>query len=152
MHPSRVTSGGFTLIEVLTVSVIVGILAALAIPNYSRARERAMVARAIGDIEALQQDITEYDLDEGSLPSALTDIGRGGMLDPWGNPYAYLPIVGTGKGGYRKDRFLVPINTDYDLYSRGPDGSTAAPLTASVSRDDVIRANDGGYIGLAAGF
>jgi general secretion pathway protein G len=49
----------------------------------------------------------------------------------------------------RKDRSLVPLNTDYDLYSMGKDGQTQAPLTSSVSDDDVIRANDGGYVGLA---
>ena len=134
------------------VAVIVGILAALAIPNLSRAREKAMVARAIGDIDALQQDITEYNLDNRSLPGSLADIGRADLLDPWGHAYVYLPITGTGKGGFRKDRFLVPLNTDYDLYSVGADGATSAPITAAVSRDDIIRANDGGFVGLASNF
>jgi general secretion pathway protein G len=52
----------------------------------------------------------------------------------------------------RKDRFLVPINTYYDLYSMGPDGQSQPPLTARVSRDDVIRANDGQYFGPAEAF
>jgi general secretion pathway protein G len=50
----------------------------------------------------------------------------------------------------RKDRNLVPINTDYDLYSMGADGKSVPPLTAMASRDDIIRANDGQYIGLAS--
>jgi general secretion pathway protein G len=136
----------------MMVAVIVGILAALAIPNLTRVREKAMVARAIGDIDALQQDITEYDLDNRTLPASLADIGRADLLDPWGRPYVYLPITGKGKGGFRKDRFLVPLNTDYDLYSVGADGATSAPITASVSRDDIIRANDGGFVGLASDF
>ncbi|MBW2244968.1 MAG: prepilin-type cleavage/methylation domain-containing protein, partial [Deltaproteobacteria bacterium] len=49
----------------------------------------------------------------------------------------------------RKDRFLVPINTSFDLYSMGKDGQTRAPLNPPVSRDDVVRANDGSFIGLA---
>lgn len=57
---------------------------------------------------------------------------------------------GTGKA--RKDRFLVPINSDYDLYSKGKDGESVAPLTASKSRDDVVRANDGAFVGLATDF
>ena len=55
-------------------------------------------------------------------------------------------------GGARKDKFLVPLNTDYDLYSRGQDGESAGPLTASESKDDVIRALDGRYVGLASDF
>jgi len=131
-----------------------GILAALAIPNYSRVRERAQVAKAIGDIRTIQLDIQDYTLTSGGTPPAsLADVGRGGLLDPWGNPYQYLVIAGKkGKGGFRKDRFLVPINSDYDLYSMGPDGASAGPLSAKASRDDIIRANDGGFVGLAADF
>lgn len=49
----------------------------------------------------------------------------------------------------RKDRFLFPLNTDYDLFSFGSNGKTAPSLGDPVSLDDVIRANDGGYFGLA---
>ncbi len=52
----------------------------------------------------------------------------------------------------RKDRFLVPINTDFDLYSMGRDGKSTPPLTAAASRDDIIRANGGAYIGPAKGY
>ena len=51
--------------------------------------------------------------------------------------------------GARKDRFLVPINSTYDLYSVGKDGKTVAALTAKASKDDIVRANDGAFIGLA---
>ena len=54
-----------------------------------------------------------------------------------------------GVGEVRKDRNLVPINTDYDLYSAGPDGNSVPPLTAAASRDDIVRANDGRFIGKA---
>ncbi|NOS79612.1 MAG: prepilin-type cleavage/methylation domain-containing protein, partial [Nitrospira sp.] len=57
-----------------------------------------------------------------------------------------------GVGGARKDRFLVPINSDFDIYSMGRDGQTVAPLTAPKSHDDIIRASDGGFYGLAAYF
>lgn len=52
----------------------------------------------------------------------------------------------------RKDHNLVPINTDYDLYSMGPDGQSVAPLTAKASRDDIIRGADGAFIGRASDF
>lgn len=52
----------------------------------------------------------------------------------------------------RKDGNLVPINTNYDLCSYGKDGKSKAPLRAKDSHDDIIYANDGGYIGLASEF
>jgi hypothetical protein len=56
------------------------------------------------------------------------------------------------KGKPRKDHQLHPINCDYDLYSMGKDGKTAAPLTAKISQDDIIRANNGGYVGLVSNY
>jgi general secretion pathway protein G len=44
----------------------------------------------------------------------------------------------------------VPLNTDYDLYSRGKDGKSQPSITNALSLDDVIRANDGAFLGLAA--
>ena len=144
---------GFTLIELMIVTVITGILAALAIPNYSRVRERALIARAVGDVRAIQFDIQDYQLRSGgALPNTLSEIGRGSFPDPWGRPYQYQPITGSGKGGFRKDRFLVPINSDFDLYSMGADGVSQGPLAAKASQDDIIRANDGGFVGLASEF
>jgi general secretion pathway protein G len=58
-------------------------------------------------------------------------------------------VAGASRSALRKDRNLVPINTDFDLYSMGPDGASAAPLTAAASQDDVVRANNGSFIGQA---
>ena len=55
-------------------------------------------------------------------------------------------------GGARKDRNLTPINTKYDLCSMGKDGKSKPPLRATDSQDDIIYANDGGYIGMASEF
>ena len=74
------------------------------------------------------------------------------FCDPWGNRYVYLRITGSNRGSLRKDRFLVPINSDFDLYSMGIDGESKAPLNTKVSQDDVVRALDGGFIGLAEEF
>jgi general secretion pathway protein G len=151
---TRRTTEGFTLVEMLLVVIIASILASLVIPQLQRAREKAMIAAAIGDVDALGWNITEYELDTGALPEDLAAVGWGDKEDPWGNPYIYTKIRGgsPGKGSLRKDHFLVPINSDFDLYSMGPDGSSASPLTAKSSQDDIIRANDGGYVGIAAGY
>ena len=49
----------------------------------------------------------------------------------------------------RKDHNLHPLNSEFDLYSFGKDGQSQSPLTAKASRDDVIWARDGGFVGLA---
>jgi general secretion pathway protein G len=142
----------FTIIELLAVVVVIGALSAIALPRYHDIVERAKIARAIGDLRALETDIDSQD----SLPATLAQIGRGGMLDPWGNPYVYFPFPPTNghapPNGARRDRFLVPVNSTYDLYSTGADGKTALAFTANASRDDVVRASDGGYLGLAINY
>lgn len=50
----------------------------------------------------------------------------------------------------RRDQNTLPINSDYDLFSLGPDGMSSIALNAQVSLDDVIRANNGSYFGLAS--
>lgn len=52
----------------------------------------------------------------------------------------------------RRDRYLFPLNTDYDLFSLGPDHQTATSLGEPVGFDDVIRANNGGFFGLASDY
>lgn len=49
----------------------------------------------------------------------------------------------------RRDKYMFPLNTDYDLFSLGPDARTSASLAHPASLDDVIRANDGGFFGVA---
>jgi general secretion pathway protein G len=127
---------------------IIGTLAAIAVPNYIRYRQRAFVVKAIVEIRQIGTEITLFQVDTGNLPDSLADIGLGSLLDPWGNPYQYLNFETVkGKGELRKDHNLVPVNTDYDLYSMGQDGKSNSPFTAQASRDDIVRANNGQYVG-----
>jgi general secretion pathway protein G len=138
-----------TIIELLAVMVVIGALSALVVPRYHDFLEKARVARAIGDIRSLSTDLESLD----SLPATLAGIGRAGMLDPWGNPYVYYrfppSVGGAPPAGARVDRFNIPVNSTYDLYSIGRDGVSALPFTSTASLDDVARAGDGGFIGLA---
>jgi prepilin-type N-terminal cleavage/methylation domain len=143
---------GFTLIEVLLALVILAVLAAIALPYYGDYRQRALIAQAKGDIREMEVLITRYYADHRAFPVTLADIGKATLLDPWKKPYQYLDVtdIKATKGQARKDKQLVPINSDYDLYSMGKDGVSAAPLTAKSSQDDVIRANNGRFLGLGS--
>lgn len=142
---------GVTLLELVVVLAAGIVLASIAIPAFSGYVERARVARAVGDIGALSLQLYRWQLNTRSFPATLDEAGLGGV-DPWGRPYAYLRVAGASRGDLRKDRNLVPINTDFDLYSVGADGRTAPPLPAAFSRDDIVRANNGAYIGLAVSY
>jgi general secretion pathway protein G len=119
---------GFTLIEIMVVVVIIGLLAAVILPNVFGNVEKAQITKAKSDIQALEAGLTMYKLDNYKYPN--TDIGLAGLVqrpndptvrnwreggylrrispDPWGNPYQY---VYPGTHGQ-----------EYDLYSFGADG------------------------------
>jgi len=167
----------FTLLEIAIVLSIIGILSATAGGHYLHVLERAKLTRAIVELRGIAAEIDPMGDDGAKLPATLAEVGIT-RLDPWGRPYQYLllegelppgmasndsalPAVsapGGGGGGKpaialaRKDRFLVPINSDYDLYSVGPDGETHASVNHKDSRDDIIRGADGAFYGLAEKF
>ncbi|MDW3715808.1 MULTISPECIES: type II secretion system major pseudopilin GspG [unclassified Pseudomonas] len=122
------TQAGFTLIEIMVVVVILGILAALVVPQVMNRPDQAKVTVAKGDIKAIGASLDMYKLDNFAYPSTQQGLealvkkpsgnpqpknwNKDGYLkrlpvDAWGNPYQYLS-PGT-KGAY-------------DLYSFGADG------------------------------
>jgi general secretion pathway protein G len=145
----------FTLIELMSVVIILGIAVALGYPKYLDNVTRARNARATGELENITAELVGYHSTHQAFPPSLADIGRANLLDPWGNPYRYLSFATVrlnARGmpqGSRRDRFMVPINTYYDLYSMGKNGTTSVPLNSGEGRDDIIVARDGGFIGLA---
>ena len=145
---------GFTLIEMVIAMGIVLTLAGIGGPLYAEALNRARVVRATADIRSIGLDIVAYELTNNHLPDTLSQAGVVTLTDPWGAPYQYLRIRGgkSGKGAVRKDHKLNPINSDFDLYSKGRNGVTKTQISNKDSLDDVIRANDGGFVGLASEF
>ncbi len=120
--------GGFTLIEILVVVVILGILAAIIVPRIMRRPEEARRTKAIVDIKAIETALNLYRLDNGVYPSteqgldALVTKPTTGIIpknwneegyldkvpnDPWKNPFIYLH---------------PGVHKEFDLVSYGADG------------------------------
>jgi general secretion pathway protein G len=150
-------AGGFTLIEVVIAVMIVGIISAIAVPSYLRYLEKNKEAHAISDIKFIASRLIGPMM-EGILPPSLAAINSGNdlpLIDPWGNPYRYLPLYGLTEqeaklAGARKRQNEFPITTDFDLYSMGPDGQTHQNLLNTKSRDDIVRADEGAFVGKAS--
>ena len=153
--PRRRRQRGVTLIELIIAITILGVLAAVGSEMYAGyvqdSRERVMM----GELQRIGVLIERFRTDNGRLPDNLAEMGVSIPPDPYGNGYQYLRIEGQPpsiKAQVRKDKNLVPINSDYDLYSMGPDAQSKPPLTAKPSRDDIVRAANGGFIGLATDY
>jgi general secretion pathway protein G len=148
---------GFTLLELLMALTVVGLLAAIALPSYAVIIQRQKVAEAGRELQEIAMAIERYRTTRFELPDTLTELGVDADLreDPWGRQYQFLSFNSSlpGIAGLiRKDHNLHPLNTEFDLYSLGKDGQSRPPLTAASSRDDVIWARDGGFVGIAEDF
>ena len=149
----RITERGFPAIELMLAIAVIAILAAIAIPTYQQYELKAQDAQAERDITEIEGRISLFYQINQTLPQSLNQVNEGALLDPWGNPYHYLDFAGlTNISQVRKDRNLIPLNTDYDLFSTGPDGLWKPPITAAPSQDDIIRANNSAYVGLASDY
>ena len=146
---------GFTLVELMVGVAIIGIIASIAYPSYLDYIEETKTEIAIADITLISGELDNYYTVHNSYPDNLSSLGMNedALTDEWGFRYQYFNITtAKGNGKLRKDHSLVPINTDYDLYSVGKDGRTASPLTSALSRDDIVRAKNGAFIGKAADY
>ena len=153
--PRGLSSGclGFTLVELLVVIAIVGVLCAVSMQSYANFLRKAEASTVVTDIRFLEREIYKHRAMTGFYPENLAVIGLSNTHDPWGRLYVYVRVCDAwGKGGLRKDRFTNPLNTDFDLYSCGPDGKTAIQLNELDARDDIVRANNGEFVGLATDY
>lgn len=124
----RTRQRGFTLIEIMVVVVILGILAALVVPQVMGRPDQAKVTVAGGDIKGISSALEMYRLDNGTYPTTQQGLEalvappstppaprawnpegylKALPVDPWGNPYRYLSPGAKGP---------------FDLYSLGSDG------------------------------
>ena len=149
---------GFTMVEMVLVLLILAVLAWVSVPAYQGYIARNKVLEAVTTVKKMSDAIHKFDVEKGGLPANVAAVDAAYQTsfattnDPWGRAYVYLDLRASHGAGGRKDKALKPINSDFDLYSVGADGLTSASLTNANSRDDIVRARDGGFIGTAEEF
>lgn len=84
---------GFTLIELLIVVAIIGILAAIAVPNFLNAMTRAKVARAQSDIRNLSTSLELYKLDNNAYPPIFPPVNMKARFVPLTTPISYMSSI-----------------------------------------------------------
>lgn len=152
--PRPARGRGFTILELMLAVVVIGLLVAIALPSYSGIVERQKVAEARRELIEIALVIEKFRTVRFATPETLAELGLNAdlLVDPWGREYQFLSFDSSMsgiKGKIRKDHNLHPLNSAFDLYSFGEDGKSQSPLTAKASRDDVIWARDGAFVGLA---
>lgn len=140
---------GITLVELAVVILIAALTIGTVTPVYLHIVESKRTDLAISEISRLQKDIDRFNRRNVRFPNDLTEVFATTPIDPWGNPYRYTNIRNqTGATvNPRTGENLKQLNADYDLYSDGPDKISLSPIGANESRDDIIRANNGNYVG-----
>lgn len=114
----RNDESGFTLIELILVTVIIAVLAGMVTLNLRGTAKDAKIRSALGDIKTYQSAIDIFALEHNDqYPKTLDELVNGPKRylrdmnkDPWGNPYVYVV-----PGDYHRD--------SYDIFSMGPDGA-----------------------------
>ena len=138
---------GFSIIELMTAIAFLGVLAAFAIPAFTGYTERARNNAAIGEIGRVTVEVHRWRTNNnGAFPDTLAVAGITMDADPWGNAYVYEDVATAGSV---RTHSGAAVNTEFDLYSRGPDGTSAVSLTAANSLDDIVLARDGAFVGVA---
>lgn len=128
-HKSR--NGGFTLIEIMVVVIVLGILAAVVIPNLVGRTDEARVAKARSDISEISALLEQFRIDMRRYPTE--DEGLAALREPpssddaenWKGPYTKKPIPNDPWGRPYRYNNPAPNGTDsYGVESLGSDGES----------------------------
>jgi type IV pilus assembly protein PilA len=111
---------GFTLIELMIVVAIIGILAAVAVPQYVNFTARAKISEALGIAAAAKTSVSEFVVSEGTWPE---DMGEAGIANVTTNVVSALGLTTTNATAPEKDTIQITIRT-----AVGPDIDSSANL------------------------
>ncbi len=133
----RPHSEGFTLIELLIVVAIVGIIAAIALPNLLNALDRGKQKRTMADLRSIATAVEQYSIDNTIYPTSAGIVNLKTMLEP-----LYLrdaPAV----DAWGADFIVDSTSTDYTLGSGGKDGGALNFIGGQTTNfnDAIILAN-----------
>jgi type II secretion system protein G len=143
---------GFTLIELLIVVAIIGIIAAIAIPNLLNAIQRGKQKRTMGDMRTVSTSIESYSIDNNQYPAGADLAAISTFLEP-----TYIKQLPTGDG-WNTDFGYATDGQEYTLTSYGKDkalgdGTTGGPDADGHTRcfeDDLVY-NTGSFMAYPEG-
>lgn len=115
--------GGFTLVEIMIVVAIIALLAAIAVPNFLRARKRSQATRIIQDLRMIDSAIDLYAIESNKVAGATV---------PWAAIQRYLK---KGSNLYNTGRSV--LNGDYTSATYTVDGSVSTPAGTGAALSDV---------------
>ncbi len=130
-------SKGFTLIELLIVVAIIGIIAAIAIPNLLNAIDRGKQKRTMADMRSIGTAVESYAVDNNVYPTAATAAALKLLVEP-----IYIKSMPTADG-WSNNFQVASVTTQYTVYSFGKDGAgnTCTAGTTTLFADEICFIN-----------